>query len=164
MWRIYSPNPGTKSGVKVRTTIRKLFENFSAATCNTPYLQFFVGLVEYLEEAEICRLMGTLTFADVMLGGQGDRFAKLLCMKRTAFSHEAELRLLFQDINPKQGRSGVFQFPLDTNLIFEDVVLDPRLKDSDVAALEVHLRSAGCTLPISRSPLYQSPHFVIRAS
>ncbi len=162
MWRIYSPNPGVASGVKVRTTIRKLFANLKATGSVAPYLQFFVGKVEYLEESDILDLMARLTFTDVMMGGQGDRFAGLLCIKRTAFRYEAELRLLFQDIDPKRGASGAFQFSLDANSVFEEVVLDPRLNDNDAAALTTQLQSAGCALPISRSPLYQSPRFVIR--
>lgn len=164
MWRIYSPNPGLKSGVKVRSTIRKLFNNLKAAGSKVPYLQFFVGRVRYLDEADITSLMGTLTFADVMMGGQGNRFAELLCIKRTAFSHEAEVRLLFRDIDPKRGLSGGFQFHLDANLVFEDVVLDPRLEDIHAAGLKAQLKSAGCNLPISRSPLYQSPRYLIPAA
>ncbi|MBT0669173.1 DUF2971 domain-containing protein [Novosphingobium profundi] len=161
MWRIYSPNPKASVGVKVRTTIRKLFTNLKAVGSSAPYLQFFVGKVDYLAEADIRRLMSRLTFADVAIGGQGDRFADLLCIKRTAFKHEAEVRLLFQDIEIKRSSGGVFRYPLDANLVFEEAVLDPRLDDVDLAALKAKLQDSGCTLPIYRSPLYESPRFVI---
>ena len=161
MWRIYSPDPNTMPGVKVRTTVQKVFNNLKASGSTIPYLQFFVGKVDYASETDIRQFMGKLTFSDIAMGGQGDRFADLLCIKRTAFEHEAEIRLLFQDIEPRRGSNGVFQFPLDANLVFEDVVLDPRLNDADAAALNPKLENAGCTLPISRSPLYESPRFVI---
>jgi hypothetical protein len=167
MWRIYSPDPLKQVGVKVRTTIRKLFENLKATGSQAPSLQFFVGKVEYLSERRIRSMMRGLTFTDVAIGGQGDRFADLLCMKRTAFRHEREIRLLFQDIEfpglPKRGAGGLFRYALDPSAVFEEVVLDPRLKDSDAATLKAELVTAGCTLPISRSPLYQSPRFVIPA-
>ncbi|WP_296201786.1 hypothetical protein [uncultured Hyphomicrobium sp.] len=165
MWRIYSPDPTVAVGVKARTTIRKLFENISAIGSPSPELQFFVGRVAYLEENQITSMMNELTFADVAIGGQGDRFADLLCMKRTAFQHESELRLLFQDVEfpnqPKRGVAGVFRYPLDAATVFEEVVLDPRLEDPDVTRITQELRAAGCTISINRSPLYQTPRFII---
>lgn len=166
MWRIYSADPNEagadpkKLGVKVKTMARKLFDNLKHTDSSAPYLQFFVGQVDYKTEAEITTIMQGLTFLDVSFGGQGDKFADLLCIKREAFQHEQEVRLLFQDIDPKRGATKVFKYKLDPNAIFEEVVLDPRLKD--YAAVQSRLVSAGCTLPISRSTLYQSPHFVIQ--
>src|ERR1017187_2367030 len=167
MWCIYSSDPnrmGTdrrKMGVKVKTTVKKLFDNLKRAGSTAPYLQFFVGRVNYKTEAEITALMNTLTFLDGSFGGQGDKFADLLCIKREAFQHEQEVRLLFQDIEPKHGAEKLFKYRLDANVIFEEAVLDPRLKNGDAIALQSKLRAAGCTLPIWRSPLYQAPHFVI---
>jgi len=167
MWRIYSidPNkPGTdpnKMGVKVRTTIRRLFDNLKGAGSPAPYLQFFVGGVVYKTEAEIKTLMGKLTLSDVTFGGQGEKFADLLCIKREAFAHEQEVRVLFQDIDPKRGAEKVFKYGLDANVVFEEAVLDPRLKDSEAVHLASKLKSDGCKLPISRSNLYRTPHFII---
>ncbi|MDE3749378.1 DUF2971 domain-containing protein [Methylobacterium radiotolerans] len=163
MWRIYSPDPKVKPGVKVKTTIRRLFENLKASGSPAPYLQFFIGEVQYLTELEIRQMMSGLTFTDVAIGGQGDRFADLLCIKRDAFRHEAEVRLMFQDIDPKRGSGGVFLFPRNANTLFDEAVLDPRLKDPDAAALTTDLQNAGCTLRITRSSLYESPRFVIPA-
>src|SRR5262249_33908953 len=128
MWRIYSP---CKDGIQVGTTVRKLFENLRRVSSKAPCLQFFVGRVEYLSEAEITARMAQLTFADVALGGQGDRFADLLCIKREAFKHEAEVRILFQDIDFRwRGSNGIFIYPVDANNVFEKIVLDPRLEDA----------------------------------
>jgi hypothetical protein len=168
MWRIYSSDPNIKGGdpgkigIKVKTTIRKLFDNLKRAGSTAPYLQFFVGRVEYETEAEIIAVMETLTFGDVSLGGQGDKFAELLCIKREAFRHEQEVRLLFQDIDPKRGADKLFKYELDANGVFEEAILDPRLRNTKtIASVESTLRTAGCTLPIWRSTLYQAPHFVI---
>jgi hypothetical protein len=167
MWRIYSADPNKSNadpkeiGVKVKTTIKKLFDNLKATGSSAPYLQFFVGRVDYKTEPEIVALMNTLTFRDVSLGGQGEKFADLLCIKREAFQHEHEVRLLFQDMDPKRGAEKLFKYRLDANVILEEAVLDPRLKNGDATALESKLRSAGCTLPIRHSLLYRAPHFVI---
>lgn len=166
MWRIYSPDPLTKPGVKVRTTIRKIFSNIKSSGSQAPYLQFFIGKVRYLSENDITKLMSHLTFMDIAIGGQGDHFAELLCLKRTAFQHESEIRLLFQDIDlpSKRGIGGVYKYSLDPNTLFDEAVLDPRLSDLDANKLQSDLVSAGCSLSIRRSDLYQVPGFVIPAS
>ena len=91
MWRIYSPEPTMKVGVKVATTIRRLFQNLKRVGSTAPYLQFFVGKISYPLEQQITRLMHGLTFADIAIGGQGDKFANLLCVKGEAFQHENEV-------------------------------------------------------------------------
>jgi hypothetical protein len=108
--------------------------------------------------------MNTLTFDDAASGGPAHSLAKLFCIKREAFRHEAEIRILFQDIDePPRGVNGIFVYPLDANAIFDEIVLDPRLQDGAATELESELRAAGCTSPIQRSELYTIPYFVIPA-
>ena len=105
-----------------------------------------------------------MTFSDVSSDGRGVGFAKLLCIKRDTFRHEKEVRILFQDndfFNPKRGKNGVFGYPLDPNSLFEEVVLDPRSDDSQVADTTAKLVAGGCRLSIRRSQLYQAPTFTI---
>jgi hypothetical protein len=161
MWRIYSH---TKDGVKVGTTVRKLFARFYDPGDRFADLKFFCGKVGYYTENEIATFMGRITFEDVAFGGQATKFAELLCVKREAFAHEREIRLLFQDTDPKRGAGGVVQFDFDMNATCDEVVLDPRLSDTDAAAMEGEIRAAGCTLPLSRSSLYRVPNFQIRLS
>lgn len=166
MWRIYSPS-GAGRGVKVRTTIRRLFENLRAVGPAQWPQQFFVGRIRYVDQAELDQLMGRITFADVTAGGQGTGFAELLCLKRDTFAHENEVRLLFQDMalpDPPRGRlggGGVFKYPLDAHYVFDEVVLDPRLEEADFLAMKAELQAAGCRLPISKSSLYEVPRYVI---
>lgn len=158
LWRIYSHD---KDGVKVRTTVRKLFENLVSTGGEFSRLQFFVGKVEYLEPVEIVSLMSKLTFQDISFGGTNDRFAKLLCLKRTAFQHESEVRILFNDAEKSNVSKDVFLYPLDANSVFDEVVLDPRLNDGDVGQMTQAIEAAGCKLPIKQSELYRVPSFTI---
>jgi hypothetical protein len=158
MWRIYSHD---KDGIKVRTTVEKLFASFYDSSDHFASLKYFCGKVDYLTEAAITQFTGNITFQDVALGGRADKFARLLC-KREAFNHENEVRLLFQDLDPRRGVNGVTQFNFDVHMVCDEVVLDPRLTDQAAAALEAKIIAAGCTLPISRSNLYRSPSFTIR--
>lgn len=164
MWRIYSPDPKSQPGVKVRTTIRKLFNNLSSSNSTFPNLQFFVGRVDYWSQKKIKKYMSSVKFSDISLGAGGEHFAKLLCIKRKAFRHENEVRLLYQHIygnGQHPGTNWVFSYPLDPNKIFDEVVLDPRLSDCQEKELTKRLKKAGCTLSITKSDLYKSPHFVI---
>lgn len=55
MWRIYSKDK--KEGVKVKTTVRKLFTDFYNLTDNHARLKYLVGAVEYKPKIEIENLL-----------------------------------------------------------------------------------------------------------
>ena len=160
MWRIYSHD---KDGVKVKTTIRKLFDSFYDEDDPFADLKFLIGKVQYWREAQIVDFMSNVSFYnDVGRGGQATGFAKLLCVKREAFEHEHEVRLLFQDLDPRQRKDNVTLFDFDVNARCDEVVLDPRLTEADVKAFGNEIEAAGCTLPVSQSPLYRVPNFTIQ--
>lgn len=158
LWRIYSHD---KDGVKVRTTVRKLLGNLVATGGAFPRLQYFAGAVGYHDLAAITSMMSGVTFQDISFGGTNDKFAELLCMKRTAFAHEAEVRILFNDTEKKNGATGIFTYPLNANDIFDEVVLDPRLSQVDFLTLQQAIVRAGCKLPVTQSDLYHTPLFTI---
>lgn len=105
--------------------------------------------------------MSELTFGDIAWGSRGEGFARLLCIKREAFQHEAEVRILFQDHEPRRGVDGSFAYALNPNAVFEEIVLDPRLEDAQAAEVQRELQEAGCAIPARQSDLYQAPHFTI---
>lgn len=156
MWRIYSPD---KDGIKVKTTVRKLFDNFYDVHDTFADLKYLIGRVQYKTEAEIVKLMERSTFTGIVLGGQATGFARLLCIKREAFEHESEVRLLFQDLDPKRARGAATRFKFDVNTVCDEVALDPRLDQTEFDAMEAEIKSAGCTLPVSQSTLYRAPKF-----
>jgi hypothetical protein len=158
MWRIYSQ---CKDGIKVRTTIQKLFNRFYEKSDPYAALKFLIGKVQYLKESDICDFMSRVCFWDVAFGGQATRFAKLLCVKREAFEHECEVRVLFQDLDPKRSTGNAILFDFNVNDICEEVVIDPRLDEAQVVLFKNEIMAAGCTLPISQSPLYRMPSFDI---
>ena len=164
MWRIYSGDRA-HPGVKVKTTIGRLFDNLKGLGSPAPYLQFFVGRVRYLSEMDV-RLVTNSTLSSFTSGGGSNSFAKMLCIKREAFAHEAEVRLLYHDLafgEPTQirGKDGILRYRFDANRVLEEVVIDPRLEERDAADIEASLYSAGCRLPISQSNLYRVPRFTI---
>lgn len=159
MWRIYSH---CKNGVKVRTTIRKLFDSFYDGSDKFADLKFLIGKVQYQTTENIADFMSNVSFYDIASGGQATGFAKLLCVKREAFEYEREVRLLFQDLDPKRSKGDAVLFDFDVNAMCEDVVIDPRFDEGQVAAFKDEIAAVGCTLPISQSSLYRAPNFTIR--
>lgn len=151
MWRIYSPN---KDGVRVATTITRLFSNFYDANDKFASLKYLIGSVEYMERAEIEQFLANTSFTELALGGQPHNFAKTLCIKRPEFLHENEVRVLFQDIENNKGKNRVATFPFDADLILKEVALDPRLTQVEFEKTKSDLIKLDCNVPIIQSDLY----------
>lgn len=152
MWRIYSPG---KNGVRISTTIRKIFSSFYDTSDKFASLKFLIGTVSYVDKQEFETFLTETTFTNLALGGQPHEFAKTLLMKRPEFSHEKEVRLLFHDAENNKGKGGValFKFPWQT--IIQEIALDPRLAPSTFISEKQKLVSLGCTLPVYQSDLYK---------
>ena len=158
MWRIYSPE---KTAVRITTTAGKLFDAVTGTSDKWSPIQFFIGAVEYLNEDALHVLLSSTSFADMALGGQNDGFARTLLLKRTAFEHEREVRVLFCDVHKKyQGPAVVL--PVDTTTLVDHIKLDPRLDDGMVPVVTQMLRTCGAQAPVMRSTLYQAPKVTIR--
>lgn len=154
MWRIYGHD---KHGIKVKTTIRKLFDCFFSQDTACPELKYFIGRVSYRSREHIVNMIREVPFENIAFGGTNEGFASLLCVKREEFEHEKEVRMLFSDVmNSCSGRDFA-EFAFDCNSVLEEIVLDPRLSEFDFNRSMEHLRSLGCTIPIEQSPLYQFP-------
>lgn len=158
MWRIYS---ATHTGIKATARLGDLLDGLAVSTHLTPRLQAFAGRVEYHDQQAIAAHMSSLTFTDLALGGTNDRFAELLCVKREAFAHEDEIRLLYCDVDPKQADGKVFRYGFDPNAVLASVEIDPRMSHHDAAIVVGKLRAEGLTVPAARSTLYDAPSFTI---
>jgi hypothetical protein len=158
MWRIYS---ATHTGIKATARLGDLLDGLAASAHLSPRLQTFAGRVEYRDQQAIAAHMSSLTFTDLALGGTNDRFAELLCVKREAFAHEDEIRLLYCDVEPKRGNGTVYRYGLDPNTVLRSVEVDPRTSDQVAAGIISQLRSEGLTIPAFRSTLYDAPSFTI---
>ncbi len=157
LWRIYSAQ---NDGIKVAVRLGDLLDDLAQSVTH-PSLQAFAGRVLYWTENEIRNHMATLDFGNLAIGGQNDRFAELMCIKREAFAHEAEVRLLFCDLETKTGLNGVRPFPFHPNTRLRGVVVDPRLSQQDAETMMKDLTKGGLTVKIERSTLYDAPSFTI---
>jgi hypothetical protein len=108
MWRIYSTD---KKSIRIRTTINNLLDSIGVSTVDTTGCEHSVGKVEYLSEKElvdrakkIFEKNGQITFGNLF---------KSLLIKREAFKHENEIRLMFVDWSEKAGAEKTYKYTIE---------------------------------------------------
>lgn len=151
MWRV-NTNNRTMRAVKVKTTARRLFEGFYDFANQYHVFSYFIGRINYVNSNQLNAVLqqsyGYLT--------DTTNISQMLTLltKRQEFSYEEELRLLYckeaNGITPN-----IYQYTIDPNALFDEVVLDPWTNDADMLAEENDMRQAGYNNPIRRSDLYQ---------
>lgn len=99
MWRIYSKD---KKSIRIRTTIEALLDSISVATVATNCCEHSIGRVDYLPEKKLVS-RAKATFENDGQVTFGNLFKSLL-IKRKAFKHENEIRLMFLDWSENAGR------------------------------------------------------------
>jgi hypothetical protein len=153
MWRIYSQD---KLGVRIRTTESKL-KSALVALASQKDLGFKIAPVRYVNEIvhvvrdqrSLLEAARKLTFA---------RASSHLFLKRPAFEHEAETRVLvFDPKQPIDGTAKGLKVELDTRRLIDSVLVDPRAPEEFVAAYRHYLRDV-LKFPgsVKKSQLYRS--------
>lgn len=154
MWRIYSPDG---DGVRIRTTIRRLDNSLSCNLGEWAHVQCFIGKVDYLGQHKI------LEFAKkVFLNGLDPHtLARTLLVKRWAFKHEREVRLLYFE-KGKTPDSDLFRYKVDPHVLIEQIMIDSRLTKKQADSLKQEIRKrTGYEGEIKRSLLYAPPKNMI---
>ncbi|EJM23335.1 DUF2971 domain-containing protein [Pseudomonas sp. GM25] len=153
MWRIYSSQ---KDGVRIRTTIDKLLDSLCIATIDRKNCEHCIGKVEYLREAELVKRAkdsftqhGEITF--------GKLFNSLL-LKRRAFRHENEIRLMFCDWSEGAGNIELFKYDIEPHNFITQIMIDPRVPHEAFKIIEHNIRQQTAFQgEIKRSLLYRLP-------
>ncbi len=152
MWRIYSSD---KSGLRIRTTIRKLTESLYSAQTSLSDVRCCVGKVDYLTENELMDIANT-TFDDSGIGVY-ELFRSLL-VKRKAFLHEYEVRALYEEFDDDGFSNDLFKYSIEPHNFIDQIMIDPRRSYSEFEVIEKIIRKAtGFKGEIKRSPLYTFP-------
>lgn len=166
LWRNYSPD---SMGVKVRTTVAKLFD--ALYDIGNPYhtLSYFIGKVEYVSDKKIKNV-----FSDprMILTSDGKGIVKTLLLKRRAFNYEKEVRIIFKVPNDNQAdyskvtnvwaEGDFFNINIDPNILFEEVEFNPWISDDLYKILSDGLEKAGYRGKVRKSRLYDQPQFVLK--
>jgi hypothetical protein len=152
-WRIYAP--GKKRGMRIRVRAGALLDTIYDPKKPFAGLSCFLGKVVYQSERELRDWLGSVSVTNNLLDGTNVAIVETLLIKRSEFEHEAEVRLLFQDKRDRVRKS----FAFDTNMLIEQVMLDPRWTRDEAAKAEKQLRCFGYRGPIQHSTLYRVPSF-----
>jgi hypothetical protein len=164
MWRIYSPD---KNGVKVKTTIRKLFtplfqvggqhQKMNGIVYN---LSSFVGKVKYADtKTLITMLKDEQRMSGKIFDQSGWGQASTFFFKRVAFRHEKEVRLIYNSQNDNQ--FDTFKFDINPNDVFDEIVFDPRMTETIYQEQKDKVIEWGFDKSIIQSGLYKLKTFTI---
>lgn len=127
MWRIYSKKPLKgqsinelqETAIKVKTTIPKLKEVISKPISNIECNKYaYMGKVKY---------MGSKSFKKWLNEPEKDHLIRSLFVKRCAYAHENEYRIIVCIDNYNAESAENIEFNIDTNYMFDQFFLDPRL-------------------------------------
>ena len=163
MWRIYSH---TKDGARVSTTAGRLLRGIYNSSDPFAGMSYYIGSVAYEMEADLRTLFEHPENASgAALDATGRGQATTLFLKRKEFEHEAEVRLLYQfnkDGCSDQRPEDIWQFAIDPNTLFDDVLFDPRMDYAAFSTESKRLPAIGFTKPVKQSTLYKLPNLKIQ--
>jgi len=149
MWRIYSPNC---DGIRIRTTVRKLFQSLYSSQKTLADAKCAIGKVLYLPEIRLKK------YASEIFDNYGievENLFKSLLVKRTAFKHENEVRLLYCELEEREQNNDIFSYKIDPHSLIEQLMLDPRLDQAKTKELKAYIKNkTKFTREIKRSLLY----------
>lgn len=152
MWRIYAPD---KNGVRLRSRISDLAMGLRNAHPGSINATYRIGRVRYLPSRKM-RKIANSTFDDE--GIDVDKLFESLLVKRPAFKHEREVRLLYFEIANSKSINNTYTYTVDPHAMINQIMVDPRLPLSAAKSMMEKIRSdTEFKGPIKRSLLYAPP-------
>ncbi|PVE44741.1 DUF2971 domain-containing protein [Limnohabitans planktonicus] len=154
MWRIYSPHG---LGVRIATTRQRLQQCLAAARRTRPFSYATLN-VEYLNQEEI---ESRLEEARSQLRAEFSVEAAIepLFLKRRAFDHEREARVVIFDEHSLKGdpKNGI-SIDIDPFKLLTSIWIDPRAPEETVKAYKFYLKEKlGFPGTVEKSRLYAVP-------
>ena len=156
LWRIYCPQFTSEfGGIRIRTKLRSLADSLSASDTGVELERAFIGKVQYLsQDALLERARTEFTNSRPI-----KNIARLLFMKRYAFKHEAEVRLVY--IMHKSDRprdDGILRYSVKPHELISQVMIDPRIISHQAERLARHIREkTRYKGEIKHSVIYKKP-------
>lgn len=147
-------------GVQVKTTVRKLLgalATFSNSVHDKNF-EFYLGSVKYVENPAQEITNGLNSHGPKVLG-EGYGRAQSLLLKRLAYRHESEVRIVV--LSKSQTDDKLFNLNIDPNKLFERVKFDPRLVTSERLEREKQAKELGYHNDFEQSFEYQYTLFTM---
>lgn len=149
-------------GVRVRTSPRKLLNALETGIQGNLEGLCYIGSVQYMSQAAIFQnIRDAVSKLGKNVFDKPNILARLALLKREAFSHESEVRLIFISDNSAPGTKSI-RVKIDPNILFDEVTFDPRLEIFERKERETLAKNLGYTGNIVESYLYLRPELVIR--
>lgn len=146
-------------GVQVRTTPRKLAAALRPWAERVLGGRFYLGRVEYASQHDTSqRIVNILSRIGPYEMGRGENRAQSLLLKRRAFSHEDEVRLI-RVTDSRDRMHEPLSVNVEPNAFIEDVRFDPRLVAFERREREQMARTLRYEGAFSESGLYQRTLF-----
>lgn len=178
MWRIYSQHiKDSKTqklitdniGIKVKSTVRKIFEplfliqkNHTNPYNGQPYnLNSFIGKVKYHSKKDLKKMLEE-NASDLILDQLGIGQASTLLLKRLAFTHEKEVRIIYHNDKCAQNDK-IYSYDIDPNICFEEIVVDPRIPKDIYIEIKNKIEASGFENKIIQSGLYKLENLSFKA-
>ena len=166
MWRRYSEcidrkySKGIKhkrtDGIRIRTTVGKLLDSLSSAVPEPTSLSCFIGEVRYLTDSQL-KEFARKQFSDG-LGSNGKKIAETLLIKRNAFLHEREVRLIYWSQKRTRPEDDFFPYTIDPHNLIDQIMLHPQLAREEADLLKEDIKKkTEYKGDIKRSLLYAPP-------
>jgi hypothetical protein len=157
MWRIYSRD---SKAVRIRSTVRRLAESLHQTRGKWANFEVFIGRVQYLQKRKL--MVFALNVVQKTTASPAAMLAKTLLVKRPAFKHEREIRLLFVP-HGRDASKQKFRYHIDPDVLIDQIMLDPRMHVQEADALKQRIKATtGFRGEIKRSLLYAPPPDFLR--
>lgn len=155
MWGIYAKNPA-KRYLRIRSTPRKLLSALVDARPQAAQDRCFMGKVIYRSESKLEAWLHRPKRRPL----SGVEFAGSLLMKRRAFRHEREARLLYLGDAKDQDEDGLYRFPANPHTMITQIMADPnRDRRNWIADKKAIAEATGFKGTIKRSKIYDPPEW-----
>ncbi len=154
LWRIYSPD---KLSVKIKTTYNKIGELLENSDAFSQKMGAYFGMVEYMKTKQIEEKIDEYV-KDIT---SENNIANSLCIKRDAFFHEKEFRIILwkETVKEVDGRNVPSEIPNYINLsirpseLIQEISFDYRLDNNLYSCLKSIMQVLLPNVKIKKSPL-----------
>jgi hypothetical protein len=152
IWQIYSR---CKDAVRVRTTVGKLIDSMRKSHGRLADSTCFIGSVSYLTEQKL-KAFGQTVFRN---GVEPKAIARSLLVKRKAYKHENEVRLIYIERSETRHPEGIYNYQFDPRIVIDQVMVDGRVEYKNFLPFkEEVLKLTGFSKKqVKRSLLYRKP-------
>ena len=149
--------PG-KDRLRIKTTIRDLLGSVYSSHSKLSDVNFCIGKVDYLSDARLMAIAHT-TYDDN--GISVESIFRSLLVKRNAFKHEKEVRLLYDEWDDDFSKP-LYRYDVDPHTLIKQIMIDPRKPHAEFKVLKQIIRKVtGFKGEIKRSLLYTLPKDII---